>query len=233
MTVAPPAPVHYALRDVLLDDGPCVHDESPVLDGALLLDDGWLLERMADTARRWCHDDPRVSATLWWYSASATLTGPAADALLRGVPAPSPEAANLRMTLRRNGHVGYLARTRSRYRVPGGPLGYGEALARDVAPVIEKLARLGGANPRSLWSVFGDSLAGRLLAYSGAARHDIAHEVALGTGGLLPRPRYACAGGKPYVRRGSCCLIFAVPDHGKCSNCPRQTPETRALRVLA
>ncbi len=41
----------------------------------LMTDPQWLAARVADTAERWGSADSRVNGTLWWYSASSTLTG--------------------------------------------------------------------------------------------------------------------------------------------------------------
>lgn len=212
--------------------------------GEVLHDPGWLADRVADTGRRWNCPDERTAATLWWYSASAVLTGPGAAALLVTGQAPDPQPEALTLTLRTTGSIGYVERTRSNGLLAEGPGPFGVALAAAFGPTIALLAGLGGASARSLWAIAADSLAGRLLAASRDAvpgderrrTETLAVRVAAATGGRMPIPRLDVAGvtQRPYVRRGSCCLIYQVPDHPeKCLSCPRQRPDERAERLVA
>jgi hypothetical protein len=108
--------------------------------------------------------------------------------------------------------------------------------------VIEPLSEVGAATQRSLWAIAADSLATRVLAETSVApggtdrAPQIATAIALAGSRLRPAPRYQDVRGRPeapqrrYVRRGSCCLIFRVPD-GLCISCPKQTPAAREERL--
>ena len=221
--------------------------------GELLADRGWLADRVDQTARQWGCPERRTNATLWWYSASAVLLGPAVQAFaLTGAGAEVSPAAT-RFTVRGNG---YLERV-----IPGpgldpGAAALGAHLAVAFGQVIEPLADVGRATERSLWAIAADSLATVLLSAApvlaslrpSAVVHaavgadwlaELAASIASAGPRLRPLPRYldvAVSGDPPatrrYVRRGSCCLLVRVPD-GKCLTCPNQTPADRLRRLTA
>ncbi|GAB3267951.1 (2Fe-2S)-binding protein [Kineosporia babensis] len=206
-----------------------------LLPGSLLLDEDWLSGQVRDTGTFYGCAEPRLNATLWWYSASAVLLGPAVHELALLGSATSVRAADVRLAPRRAG----LERV-----VPGpslapGGLAFGAHLDLAVNPMVDVLARVGGATPQSLWAITADSLATRLLASVRFGPPDaLAEEIAAGSEYLRPAPRFVRVQGKPfaapstYVHRVSCCLLYRVP-MGKCLSCPRQTPEERTERLEA
>ncbi|WP_137722938.1 (2Fe-2S)-binding protein [Prescottella subtropica] len=205
-----------------------------LLPGRLLTDEAWLADRVADTGRRWDFPDDRINGTLWWYSASSTIVAASVKTLLATGHAPDPTPEHNRITLRDNGYLEALHSDR----LLASAEEYAPALRAAYAAVIAPLAAVSGAAPRALWAIASDSVAGRALdAGRETDRVDdaCAAAAALASSPLLP-PRYVDltgpAGGRRFVRRSSCCLIYEVPGGGKCSSCPRRTPADRA-EVLA
>ena len=198
-------------------------------DGAVLRDPAWLAARTAEVARPWRSGDLRVTATLWWYAAAAVLLDQPVTMLVARGAASDPDPVRLRVRRRPSG---YLDAARSEVTLPPGPARLGSALQPAFGETIRILAGFGGASPRSLWAIAGDALANRLLGLCGpGAAPDIAAQVAAGAGDLLPAPRFVQAGGRQFVRRGSCCLIYLLPGEGKCISCPRQHPQVRGRRL--
>ncbi|GAB3700609.1 hypothetical protein GCM10028815_07130 [Mariniluteicoccus flavus] len=104
-------------------------------------DESWLRERINDTGLRWNHADPRVNATLWWYSASSVIVFPlVAGVVMTGI-APRPDPT--RGWLRPDGYLGGLATT--------GPSVSAHDLSAVIAdvclPPITGLADLAGIRP--------------------------------------------------------------------------------------
>ena len=260
---SPPGPVASAYAGVagpLGEFARTIDLGSEVLPGAALTDPEWLAERVADTGRRWDHDDPRVNGTLWWYSASSSLVVAPLTMLLTADVAPDPRPDRLTISLQPNG---YLRAARSdRLLGPGGSAGAGtagvgsagvgsagagragavaafaEALAEAHAAVIAALAVVSGAAPRALWAIASDSIGNRALE-AGRAVGDPDRGVELAravcAAPLLP-PRYIDVAGpvrsRTFVRRSSCCLIYAATDGDKCVSCPRRTPADRHAQLL-
>jgi ferric iron reductase protein FhuF len=213
---------------------------APVTEpGSQLADESWLAARVEQTGRQFGCAERRTSATLWWYSASVVLLGPAVHALVRSGTGLELTPSTIRFTLRFNG---YLERV-----IPGppldpGPAALGRHLDAALAPIIGALARAGQATEQSLWAIAADSLATRVLAETSVTpggtdqAPGLATAVAEAAPRLRPRPRYQDIQGRPgapvrrYVRRGSCCLLFRVPD-GLCISCPKQTPAERLARL--
>jgi ferric iron reductase protein FhuF len=204
------------------------------LPGSLLTDQLWLGERVDQTGRQFGCSDRRTNATLWWYSASVVLLGPAVHALVRSGHGLDLSAADLRFTLR----FGYLERVLPGSELGPGPAVLGRHLDDVLGQVIEPLARTGRASEQSLWAIAADSLATRMLAETAGddTAPRLATAVAEAAGRLRPLPRYVDVQGRPdsvarrYVRRGSCCLLYRVPD-GLCISCPKQTPAERLERL--
>jgi len=211
----------------------------PTLSGDRLADQDWLAERVDQIGRQLGCGERRTNATLWWYSASVVLLGPAVHALVTDGAGVELTASKIRFSLRFNG---YLERVIPGVELQAGPAALGEHLDQALAAVIEPLARAGSATELSLWAIAADSLATRVLAE--AAVHPggtdqapaLATAIAEAAPRLRPMPRYQDVQGRPgarpkrYVRRGSCCLLFRVPD-GLCISCPRQTPADRLERL--
>ena len=219
-----------------MDDLP----SSPVtLPGALLSDQAWLSERVDQIGRQLRCAERRTNATLWWYSASVVLLGPAVHALVTSGAGLELTPSTIRFALRFNG---YLERVIPGPVLAAGPAALGRHLDAALAQVIEPLARTGRVSERSLWAVAADSLGTRVLAETSVTpggtdgAPQLAAAVAEAAPRLRPLPRYQDVQGRPdrparrYVRRGSCCLLFRVPD-GLCISCPKQTPADRLQRL--
>jgi ferric iron reductase protein FhuF len=209
------------------------------LPGSLLADESWLAERVDQTGRQFRCAERRTNATLWWYSASVVLLGPAVHALVASGAGRELSPSTLRFTL---GFNGYLERVIAGPQLPAGPAALGRHLDEALSAVIEPLARTGRVRQQSLWAIAADSLATRVLAETGATTGgtELAPQIATGVAEaasrLRPLPRYQDVRGRPdqpprrYVRRGSCCLLYRVPD-GLCISCPKQTPADRLERL--
>jgi hypothetical protein len=208
----------------------------PRLAGTLLTDQDWLAAQVAATGRRWGGAERRVAGTLWWYSTSSTLVaGPVLALLTSGwVPAVAPDAVTFELPPH-----GYLGGVRAGAVLGRGPDVLAGALGPALGAMIAPLARVSGVGERSLWAVASDSLANRALDVArGPAGVHLAELVA--AGGPMPVPRFAevpvRGGSRPYLRRSSCCLIYAVPgadapETAKCASCPKQPPAVRARRM--
>ncbi len=223
--------------------------------GTALCDEEWLALRVADTVRRWDCPDDRTAGTLWWYSASVTMTGAAPAMLLAAGVAPDPDPHRAACTLT---DYGYLASVRAGRLLPGADA-YGRALGPALERVIAPLARVSGASERALWAIAADALANQALA-AGREAGRVAEAGALavrlarepmpaprftdvlqyrpgttdGDVALLPADPAAAEpeGALRVVRRCSCCLIYQAPGEDKCVSCPRRRPDDRA-RALA
>jgi ferric iron reductase protein FhuF len=177
---------------------------------------------------------PEVLGTIWWYSLSSVLVGPALESLVhtRAALDPSLEAITLELLT-----DGRFAGARSS-RVFGGDLAeLGAAMAGTLVPAIATIATVSGARVPALRSIATDSIGNRLL-WAGSSVGDTGRAMALagpliGAIGLgLPKPRFLQVGSTSVVRRASCCLIYKA-NSVKCTSCPRQTPEQRLRRLRA
>lgn len=220
----------------------------------------WLAARVEDMARQWWgSDDPRVNATLWWYSASSTLVGiPVATALVTGIAA-HPRLEGATGFLRADGYLGGIraAATIEVSGTRGGLDVLAAELRNALGPVVDVLADVSGVRRRVLWAITTDSAANRSLdAGSGAgdaARGSaFAHELvdAMRRGGTpMPVPRFVDvtsgggstrvsdpvvavpAGVRRFTERCSCCLIYET-GADKCVSCPRRSPEDRVRGLV-
>jgi hypothetical protein len=169
--------------------------------------------------------DPRVAATVWWYSASAVLLAPPLAGLVAGVPL-SARPADLALWVAPGGLP--VAATSSAL---GADLG--ADLRGTLATVIGAVAVAGKMRERSLWAVATDSLATLLLTL-GRSIGDVqgvtglAGRLGAAVGPQLPEPRYTDVGRARFVRRASCCLVYRLPDGPLCTSCPRRPPAERA-----
>ncbi|GAA3611759.1 (2Fe-2S)-binding protein [Kineosporia mesophila] len=205
-----------------------------LLPGSLLLDRDWLSGQVRDTGTFYGCQEPRLSATLWWYSTSAVLIGQSVHELVLLGAGLSLDPAVLRMTARPSG----LERVVPGHPLAPGPAAFGRHLDAALAPVIAALGDVGQVTSQSLWAVAADSLATRLLASRAPDPAALAAQVAAACSPLSPTPRFVEVPGRPgaapstYVHRVSCCLIYRVP-MGKCLSCPRQLPAERRERLEA
>ena len=166
----------------------------------------------------------RVTATVWWYSASLVLLMPTLAGLVTGVPL-----------------SGRLADTSLAFRSDGLPVaavsaaGTGDVageLRESLGAVIAAVAAAGQLRERPLWAIATDSIANQLLAL-GRALGDVpaatshAGPLAAAVGPLLPMPRYVDVAGACFTQRASCCLVVELPGGSLCTSCPRRAPAER------
>jgi hypothetical protein len=195
-----------------------------VFPATLLADAGWTAEVLAVRAARLRSTDRRVLATVWWYSASSVLLTPALAGLVTGIPL-SARLPDLALSVRPDGLPVAAVTTAA-----------GADLAPDLrttlAAVVAALAAAGRMRERPLWAIATDSIANRLLDL-GRALGDVPAVTALAAplvtavGAPLPAPRYVDVRGRRFVRRVSCCLLYAVPHGSLCTSCPRRPPAER------
>ena len=204
----------------------------------LLADPGWTAQVLAVRAPGQRTADPRVQATLWWYSASSVLLGPVLAGLVTGRPL-SARLADTRLHLLA-GAVPVAATTRAATTraAPPGP-GLAADLRESLAAVIAAVAEAGGMRERPLWAIATDSLANGLLALGRAvgdvgAATALAGPLAAAVGEPLPAPRYVDVP-RPdgstarFTHRASCCLVYRVPHEVVCTSCPRRPPAERQV----
>jgi hypothetical protein len=195
-----------------------------VLPAALLADAGWTAEVLSVRAARLRCTDRRVLATVWWYSASSVLLTPALAGRATGIPL-SARLADVSLSFRPDGLP-----------VAAVASAAGADLAADLrttlAAVVGAIAEAGRLRERPLWAIAADSIANRLLDL-GRALGDLPRVTALAAplaeevGTPLPVPRYVDVGRARFVRRASCCLLYAVPSGSLCTSCPRRPPAER------
>jgi ferric iron reductase protein FhuF len=190
----------------------------------------WTAELLALRSRR--HgapgqgtDDPRVLATLWWYSAASALLTPPLAGLVTGIPL-SARLGDLTVSV-----LPSLVPIAAEATGPGsGDLA--ADLRESLGAVVAAVAEAGRMRERPLWAIATDAVADRLLVL-GRAVGDVARATALAAplaaavGTALPVPRYEDVGGTRFVRRTSCCLLYRVPDGTTCTSCPRRPPAER------
>jgi len=166
----------------------------------------------------------RVTATVWWYSASLVLLTPALAGVVTGMPL-----------------SGRLADTALAFRSDGLPVaavsaaGTGDVAAElreTLAAVVPSIAAAGRMGERPLWAIATDSIANQLLAL-GRALGDVptatahAPRLAAAIGPPLPMPRYVDVAGARFTQRASCCLMVELPGGTLCTSCPRRAPTDR------
>lgn len=198
-----------------------------VVPGVLLADPAWTAQVLAARAVRQRTDDPRVLATVWWYSVSSVLLTPVLAGLVTGVRL----SARLEDTALHElaGHVPVAATAAA-----GNGPDVADELRTTLAAVVAAVAEAGRMRERPLWAVATDSLANRLLAL-GQAQRDVARATALAVplasavGPPLPVPRYEDVAGSRFVRRASCCLLDRTSGMPTCTSCPRRPPRERQL----
>jgi ferric iron reductase protein FhuF len=191
------------------------------LPGALLADADWTARLLDQRARA---TDRRVSATVWWYSASSVLLTPVLAGLVTGIPL-SARLADLSLFLRPDGLPVAAVAT-------GAGTDPAADLRTTLAAVVAALAQAGRMRERPLWAIATDSIANRLLDLGRAtgdvpAATALAGPLAAAVGAPLPMPRYVDVGRARFVRRASCCLVYLTPHGTLCTSCPRRAPAER------
>ncbi|WP_040809809.1 (2Fe-2S)-binding protein [Nocardia concava] len=230
-----------------------------LVPGTELVRAEWLAERIADMGISWGTGNSRVSGTLWWCMAASSLVDPIVAAVASGEPAFDPALEHIGLEIRPDGGVERVIPERHHYAValaatipamhasdanlaaaeansahPEAPSAerctttpVGHALRHTLSRVIPVVAEVSGAGVPSLWAIVADAIGNRALdigAPEAGAR--LARDVA----GRLPVPRFQDIGGRTFVRRISCCLVFEVPGCEMCTSCPkRPAPQREAL----
>lgn len=194
---------------------------APLVPGSMLADPAWTARAIG--RRRGRSADPRVAATVWWYSVSAVLVMPALAGLVARVPL-SARLADTSLAFRSDGLP--VAAVSARGSDPAGEM-------RDaVAAVVAAVAEVGRMRERPLWAIATDSIANQLLALGRAvgdveAVTAIAGPLARAIGAPLPLTRYVDVGGARFTRRASCCLVDQESRQPRCISCPRRAPAER------
>ncbi|OLT47826.1 Fe-S oxidoreductase [Saccharomonospora sp. CUA-673] len=208
---------------------------------SVLADHDWVREDVRRAASMYGPATERVLGSIRWYSASSMLVAPPLEALVHtGKPA-DPALEAVLLDIHGDGRI---RDSRSLRFLDGGVPRLAEEFARAIGPAVATIADVSGASQRSLWAIAADSIGNRLLwaasALGRAGAADEAIQVAgeLGdgiaaAGAPMPRPLFTDVGGKPVVRRTSCCLIYDRPGGEKCTSCPKQPPEERLRRLRA
>ncbi|RMI30576.1 (2Fe-2S)-binding protein [Nocardia stercoris] len=217
-----------------------------VVPGRVLTQPDWLTERIADMGISWGTGDSRVSGTLWWCMAASSLVDPLVGAVIAGTSLHPPALPRLALEVRPDGGIertlpvdlepADFARTdvepgevaaaydASALRRPVDTAAAGAALRETLQQVIPVVARVSGASAASLWAIVADAIGNRALdAGDSAAGDRLAHDVA----GRLPMPRFVDVGGRRFVHRISCCLVYEVPSCQMCTSCPKRPAAER------
>jgi ferric iron reductase protein FhuF len=166
----------------------------------------------------------RVTATVWWYSVSTVLLGPALAGLVTGVPL-SGRLADTTLAFRPDGLPVAAVAT-------SGTDDVAADLRGTLAAAVAAVAAAGRMRERPLWAIATDSIANQLLAL-GRALGDVpaatahAAPLAAAIGSPLPAPRYEDVAGARFTRRASCCLMVELPGGALCTSCPRRPPAER------
>jgi len=201
--------------------------------GTTLTHPEWLTARIAEMGRSWGTTTPRIAGTLWWCMAASALVEQLVRAYIDGESTPTPELRNLDCDMRPDGGVervrvsaatGDARADGSEVRAPA------EGLRDTLATVIPPVAEVSGAGAAALWAIVADAIGNRAIdAGDPAAGSRLAAEI----GGKLPAPRFVDVGGRTFVRRISCCLVFEVPGCQMCTSCPKRPAADRAALLEA
>lgn len=192
--------------------------------GRMLTQPEWLAARIGEMGRSWGTTSPRIAGTLWWCMVASALVEQIARAYAHDEAAPEAALERLDCEVRPDGGI-------ERVRIPGGgrPGGGAAALHETLATVIPPVARVSGAGVPSLWAIVADAIGNRALDAGSA---DAGARLAAEIGGKLPVPRFVEIGGRTFVRRISCCLVFEVPGCEMCTSCPKR-PAAERIALLA
>lgn len=191
--------------------------------GRTLTQPDWLTARITEMGQSWGTTSLRIAGTLWWCMVASALVEKIARAYAHEETAAAPVLDRIACEVRPDGGVEHIE--------VAGPgtdtVGCGAALRETLADVIAPVAEVSGAGVPSLWAIVADAIGNRALdAGAPAAGTRLAAEI----GDKLPTPRFVEIGGRTFVRRISCCLVFEVPGCEMCTSCPkRPAAERKAL----
>ncbi|MGW0251735.1 (2Fe-2S)-binding protein [Nocardia goodfellowii] len=186
--------------------------------GSTLTQPEWLAARIAEMGESWGTGTPRIAGTLWWCMVASALVEQPARAYAQGRPAPEPMLDRLDCEVRPDGGI---ERVHIRSGDSSDPAG---ALRETLAAVIPAVAAVSGAGVPALWAIVADAVGNRALDAGGP---DAGARLAKEVGGKLPVPRFVDIGGRTYVRRISCCLVYEVPGCDMCTSCPKRSAAER------
>lgn len=209
-------------------------DVVSTVPGRLLADPGWVSARIAEMSRSWGTETPRVGGTLWWCMAASALVEQITRAYAAGAPAPIPALDELEVRVRPDGGVECvrfrsIAATDTATADRDTATAVGAALGETLTAVILQVAAVSGAGVPALWAVVSDAIGNRAID---AGAQSVATQLAAEVGGRLPTPRFVTVGGRTFVKRISCCLVYEVPGSEMCTSCPKRPPGER-LALLA
>ncbi len=194
----------------------------------------WVRDRIAEMGASWGTAAPRVAGTLWWCMVASALVEQIVAARAAGRPAPPAGLEALDCEMRPDGGVErMLAHPERDVRMSvGGDADLVAALSlrETLTRVIPVVAQVSGAGMPALWAVVADAIGNRAIDV-GAPQ--VATGLAEQVGGKLPRPRFVEAGGRTFVRRISCCLVFEVPGAAMCTSCPKRSSDERAALLAS
>ncbi|WP_246003196.1 (2Fe-2S)-binding protein [Nocardia tenerifensis] len=188
--------------------------------GRTLTRPDWLAARIAEMGRSWGTTSPRIAGTLWWCMVASALVEQVARAYAHGERAAEPVLDRFDCEVRPDGGV-------ERIHVLAGPDASAEpgaALRETLAAVIGPVAQVSGAGVPALWAIVADAVGNRALD---AGSPDAGARLATEIGGKLPAPRFVEVGGRTFVKRISCCLVYEVPSCEMCTSCPKRPAAER------
>ncbi|MFC9436603.1 (2Fe-2S)-binding protein [Nocardia sp. NPDC057030] len=188
--------------------------------GRTLTQPDWLAARIAEMGHSWGTTSPRIAGTLWWCMVASALVEQIARAYARGERAVEPVLEHVDCEVRPDGGVERIHLLAE----PDEAVEPGTALRETLAAVIGPVAEVSGAGVPSLWAIVADAVGNRALD---AGSSDAGARLATEIGGKLPTPRFVEIGGRTFVKRISCCLVYEVPNCEMCTSCPKRPSAER------
>lgn len=228
------------LLEMLPDDHLVARAPAVETPATLARDAAWLREQIRLRGYIWGIDDQFVLGTLWWYSASTWLVIPTVTSWFSTGRALSARLDDLLLFHHPDSRISGARSTRLG---PDTLDELGSQLRESMGEVISTVASIIGKGERRLWSFVVDAITGRMLWAAEQTRRtevveDAAERLVAAIGQDLPRPRLTRLSNPTIgelsglrVRRGSCCLLYQVPENAKCRGCPRQLPADRLRRL--
>lgn len=219
-------------------------DVVSTVPGHRLTDPAWVSARIGEMGRSWGTDTPRVAGTLWWCMVASSLVDQIARAYAAGTPAPIAALGDFDCEVRPDGGVDHTEFRRVAVDETGRAVrsdvggvhgadadeAVATALRETLTAVIAQVAAVSGAGAPSLWAVVADAIGNRALD---AGAPEAATRLATDLGTPLPTPRFVTVGGRTFVRRASCCLVYEVSGCQMCTSCPKRPPAERAELLAA
>ncbi|MFR9750275.1 (2Fe-2S)-binding protein [Nocardia sp. 004] len=196
-----------------------------VVPGWTLTRPEWLAARITELGHSWGTTSLRVAGTLWWSMAASALVELIVRAYAHDKRAPEATLDRLSCEVRADGGI-------ERVRILTGGIqedcsAHAGALGETLAAVVPPVTEVSGAGTAALWAIVADAIGNRAID---AGAPEAGMRLAAEIGGALPVPRFVAIGGRTFVRRISCCLVFQVPGCALCTSCPkRPAAERQAL----